>query len=56
MQLITFRWIANDNQHCIIGVYVLLLVPSLEREGPQDQSSTDSLSGTCAIIKICVCT
>ena len=52
MQFIAFHWIANDNEHCIIGVFVLLLVPSMEREGPQDQSSTVTLSGTCTIINI----
>ena len=25
---------------------------SVEREGPQDQSSTDTLSGTCTLIEI----
>ena len=31
---------------------ILLLGHSMDREGPQDQSSTDTLSGTCTLIEI----
>ena len=31
---------------------LLLLVHSMDREVPQDQSSTDTLSGTCTLIEI----
>ena len=52
MQLIALQLIANDNQHCIISVYVILLVLSMEREEPHSQSSTVTLSSTCIIINI----
>ena len=37
----------------VLCVYILLvLAHSMKREGPQDQSSTDTLSGTCTLIEI----
>ena len=36
----------------LCGYILLILVHSMEREGPQDQSSTDTLSGTCTLIEI----
>ena len=37
----------------VLYVYILLvLVESMEKERPQDQSSTDTLSGTCTLIEI----
>ena len=37
----------------VLCVYILLVLGhSMEREGPQDQSSTDTLSGTCTLIEI----
>ena len=37
----------------VLYLYILLLLAhGMDREGPQDQSSTDTLSGTCTLIEI----
>ena len=37
----------------VLYVYILLVLGhSMEREGSQDQSSTDTLSGTCTLMEI----
>ena len=37
----------------VLCVYnLLLLAHRMDREGPQDQSSTDTISGTCTLIEI----